>query len=368
MIFYTIKPTALPSKNQEMKIMKRTVGVILRDGKLGTIVDDVPELKDNQVLVEVYTSLISPGTEMAAARNYRNNPQGEDFKPVQFGYSNAGIILETKGDVKGLKPGMRVACMGAGAAQHANYAVVPVNLVVPIPDDVTFEQASYLSLAATSLQAVRRTDVKFGEYGAVLGQGIVGNLAAQLYQLCGARVLGWETLAIRSKIAKKCGIKTINFMRKDPVELTKAFADPYGLDFALFAFGGNAEKAFMDIKKCMKVSADGHAMGNVTLVGGCRVPVDGGAASGNLNIRVSSRTGAGYHDAAWELGKDYPAAFVQFTTQRNARELIALIAEKRLRVDPLTTHRIPLENIAEAGDLLIDHPDKAMGVILTMKH
>ena len=348
--------------------MKRMVGAVYYDGRVGIVEEEMPELKDNQVLVEVHASLISPGTEMSLARNLRKKNSPPDSAPVKFGYSNAGIILETQGDVKGLKPGMRVACMGAGAAQHTNYAAVPVNLVVPIPDEVTFEQASYLSLAATSLQAVRRTEVKLGEYGAVLGQGIVGNLAAQLYQLSGARILGWETLALRSEIAAECGIRTIDFVQNDPVEPTKAFAAPYGLDFALFAFGGDAEKAFMNIKKCMKVSADGHVMGNITLVGGCRVPVDGGAASGNLNIRVSSRTGAGYHDSAWEYGKDYPAAFVQFTTQRNARELIRLMAEKRLKVDPVTTHRLPLEKIGEAGDLLIEHPDQALGVILTMSH
>ena len=233
---------------------------------------------------------------------------------------------------------------------------------------MAFEDASYLSLAATSLQAVRRTDVKLGEYGAVLGQGIVGNLAAQLYHLCGARVIGWETLALRARIASECGIMTIDFINEDVVELTKAFASPYGLDFALFAFGGDAEKAFMNIKKCMKKSADGHEMGNITLVGGCRVPVDGGAASGNLNIKVSSRTGAGYHDSAWEYGRDYPVAFVQFTTQRNAIELIRLMAEGRLKVRPLTTHRLPLERINEAGELLIEHPDQSLGMILTMSH
>ena len=305
---------------------------------------------------------------MNLVRALRKKNAPADSAPTQFGYSNAGIILETKGDVKGLKPGMRVACMGAGAALHTNYAAVPVNLVVPIPDNVSFEQASYLSLAATALQAVRRTSVSLGEYGAVLGQGIVGNLAAQLYQLSGARVLGWETLSLRAEKAAQCGIQTIDFMKEDPVEPTKAFAAPYGLDFALFAFGGDAEKAFMDIKKCMKVSADGHAMGNITLVGGCRVPVDGGAASGNLNICVSSRTGAGYHDPAWEYGKDYPPAFVQFTTQRNAVELIRLMAEKRLLVEPLTTHRMPLEKINDAADLLVDHPDQSLGMILTMNH
>lgn len=348
--------------------MKRIVGAVYYDGHLGIKEEEMPVLKENQVLVEVHCSLISPGTEMNLVRALRAKSAPADSAPTPFGYSNAGIIIETKGDVKGLKVGMRVACMGAGAAQHTNYAAVPVNLVVPIPDSVSFEQASYLSLAATALQAVRRTSVSFGEYGAVLGQGIVGNLAAQLYQLSGARVLGWESLALRAERSAQCGIRTLDFMKEDPVELTKAFAAPYGLDFALFAFGGDAEKAFMDIKKCMKVSADGHAMGNITLVGGCRVPVDGGAASGNLNICVSSRTGAGYHDPAWEYGKDYPPVFVQFTTQRNAVELIRLMEEKRLNVDALTTHRLPLEKINDAADLLVDHPDQSLGMILTMNH
>ena len=349
--------------------MKKTTGAIFFDGQLGTVTGEIPELTPGQVLVEVHASLISPGSEMGLARMFRKNPAERSMPPMTFGYSNAGVILKTCGDVKCLKPGMRVACMGAGAAEHTNYAVVPVNLVVPIPDEVTFEEASYLSLAATALQAVRRTQVQFGEYGAVLGLGIVGNLAAQLYRLNGARVIGWESLAGRAEIAARCGIADrTDFIDADPVEATKRFAAPYGLDFALFAFGGGGERAFENIKKCMKFSADGHAMGNITLVGGCRVPVDGGAASGNLNIRVSSRTGAGYHDHDWEYGRDYPAAFVQFTTQRNARELITLIGEKRLLVTPLTTHRFELENIREAGNLLIDHPDRTLGVILTMKH
>lgn len=122
---------------------------------------------------------ISPGTEMAAAKKRRENPD-EKAEAIRFGYSNAGEIIKVRGDVKGLKVGMRVAAMGAGMALHSNYACVPVNLVVPIPDSVTYEQAAYLSLAATSLQAVRRTEPALGEYGAVLGLGIVGNIAAQL--------------------------------------------------------------------------------------------------------------------------------------------------------------------------------------------
>ena len=347
---------------------KRLTAIITGDGSLQCIKEDIPELKDHEVLIKVHASLISPGTEMAVAKMRRENPN-KDAEPIKFGYSNAGEIIKVKGDVKGLRVGMRVAAMGGGMAQHSSYACVPVNLVVPLPDSVTYEQATYLSLAATSLQAVRRTAPALGEYGAVLGLGIVGNIAAQLYRLSGARVIGWEGFRSRISIAKKCGIcDAVDFIKKDAVEATNLFASPYNLDFALFAFGGNADKALENIKKCVKISADGHEMGRIVLVGGCHLVVGGGATSGNLDFRASSRTGAGYHDHDWEYGKDYPAAFVQFTTQRNAQELIRLIAEKRLLVDPMTTHRIPVEDVAEAGDLLIDHPDRSLGVILEMGH
>jgi threonine dehydrogenase-like Zn-dependent dehydrogenase len=347
--------------------MKRLAAIITGRGEVKTRVEELPELKDNEVRIKVQASLISPGTEMMCVKTRREkfDPEAEDRN---FGYANAGEILEIKGDAKDLKVGMRVAAMGGGA-NHANYANVPVNLVVPIPDNVSYAQASYACLGATSLQAVRRADIKLGEYGMVLGQGIVGNLAAQLSRINGGRVIGWEGFSRRIAIAQECGIKDIvNFRESDPVALSREFAAPYGMDFAIMAFGGPATEAFNSVKECMKVSQDGHIMGNVVLVGGCLVEIGGGAHTGNLNIQIASRTGPGYHDPEYEYGKDYPAAFVQFTTQRNLREIISLISEKRLLVDPMTTHTMPLEQIGEAAELLINSPDKALGIVLEMPH
>ena len=122
---------------------------------------EIPELKDNEVLVRVHASLISPGTEMDMPRALRAKPAEDKSFCRQFGYSSAGEIVAVKGDVKGLEPGMRVACMGNGA-RHASYNTVPVNLVVPIPEGVSYEEAAFASLAATSLQAVRRTAPQLG--------------------------------------------------------------------------------------------------------------------------------------------------------------------------------------------------------------
>ncbi len=347
---------------------KRIAAVVTGKGEVTTRKVDLPALKPNEARIKVHASLISPGTEMNLVKVRRATPDAKVDYTV-FGYSNAGEIVEINGDCGGLKRGMRVACMGSAAANHANYANVPVNMMTPLPDNVTYEQAVYACLGATSLQAIHRTAVELGEYGMVLGLGIVGNLAAQLAQLSGARVLAWETMPSRLKTAAKCNIKnTVNFKKADPVKVAADFAAPYGMDFAVLAFGGEATAAFNQVKECMKISSDTHAMGRITLVGGCSVNIVGGAGCGNLDIRSSARTGPGYYDKAWEYGQDYPGAFIQFHTNRNLREIITLISEKRLLVDPMTTHKLPLSEVGTAADLLINTPDKAMGIVLEMSH
>ena len=347
----------------------RLVAYVDPAGRVGVKEEKIPQLAENEVLIKVHASLISPGTEMNILRMRRAQQQpGPEAEDTYFGYANAGEIIAVQGDVKGLEPGMRVAAMGGGA-KHCSYACVPVNLVVPIPEELSYEPAAFACLGATALQGVRRTMPQLGDYGAVLGLGIVGNLACQLYELSGARVLGWEGLASRIEIAKACGINnTVNFIATDALAASKEFAAPYGLDFAMLAFGGEATGVMQEIMQAMKVSADGHAMGKIILIGGCKVEIGGGACSGNLDFLASSRTGPGYHDSDWEYGADYPNVFVQFTTQRNLREIVRLMHEKRLLVELMITHRMPLQEVGKAADMLLAQPDKAMGVILQMQH
>ena len=335
------------------------------DGQVGVREVELPALQMNEVAIKVRASLISPGTEMGAVRGYRAKPDPA-AAPMPFGYACVGEVLEIKGDGRGLHPGMRVAAMGAGKALHADYVNVPINLVVPIPDSLHYEEAVYACLGATALQTVRRAEPQLSDYGLVLGMGIVGNLTMQLSRLSGARMMAWEGLAGRRRIGAACGLTDIIEPGEAAVKYAQKFAAPYGMDFAVFAFGGDATPAFEQVKEVMKLSADGHRMGRIVLVGGCKVCIDGGAASGNLDIVAASRTGAGYHDPQWELGADYPNAFVQYTTQRNLREIVRLIDEKRLVVAPLTTHRMPLREVGRAADLLVDQPDLAMGIVLEM--
>lgn len=347
---------------------KRQVAAVCGDGHIRLVEQDVPELKPGTVLVDVHASLVSPGTELGGWHNLaakREKPD-PDAKPRPFGYSNAGVVLEVGEGVAELKKGDRVACVGAGVAMHTDTAVVPHNLCAPLPDAVSFEDATYAMLAATSLMALRRAEPQLGEYAGVVGLGIVGHLAARLYQLAGCYTIGWDTIPFRTELARRCGVdEVVTVGREDPVEKTKTFTGGMGLDHAVLAFGGNADKAIESLIPAMKCSPDTHPMGVVSVVGGCTFQWP--AQCTNIDFRRASRTGPGYHDDEWETGVDYPAVFMRWTTRTNIALCLRLIAEGKLDVGSLTTHRVALTRCDEAVDEMLQDPDSVLGCVFLPK-
>jgi polar amino acid transport system substrate-binding protein len=346
---------------------KRRVAAHTGDGHICLLEEDIPPVGPGAVLVEVHASLVSPGTELngwRALSDRRKNPD-PNAEPRKFGYANSGVVIEAGDGVTDLKPGDRVACMGAGFALHTDYAVVPHNLCAPLPPAVTFAQGSFTHLAATALQALRRGQPEVGEFVAVVGLGLVGQLASRLYQLAGCYVIGWDTIPFRTEVAGRLGVDTAVLVgREDEIARTRAFTDGLGLDAAVIAFGGNADKAMQSLEACMKCSPDGHLMGRIVVVGGAQFTYK--STTTNLDIRRSSRTGAGYHDSGWEYGPDYPAVFMRWTTRSNLKLCIRLIAEGKLDVNKLTTHKIPLQNVEKEIDSLLKDPDSVLGVVFEM--
>jgi threonine dehydrogenase-like Zn-dependent dehydrogenase len=344
------------------------VAAVMGNGHIGLVEQAVPAVRPGAVLVEVYNSLVSPGTELGGWRGLRqqlDNPRA-DAKPRPFGYSNAGVVLEVGEGAEEFSPGDRVACIGGGYAMHTDYAVVPHHLCVALPEDVTFAQGSYAMLAATALHAVRRGEPELGEFVAVVGLGIVGQLTAQLHQLAGSYVIGWDTIPFRCEIARKWGIDATALVgAEDEVVLTREFTRGYGLDGAVFAFQGDGTNALKAVRECLKCTADGHRMGRIVVVGGVRFDYAFGLT--NADIREASRTGPGYHDEEWEVGRPYPPAVMRWTTRSNLELAMRLIAEGRLDVDCLTTHTIPLAEVDERISAIIGDPDSILGVVFEMK-
>jgi NADPH:quinone reductase-like Zn-dependent oxidoreductase len=82
-------------------------------------------------------------------------------QPIPLGYSCAGVVEQVGRGAEEFASGDRVACAGMGYASHAHSVFVPKNLTVKIPDGVSFEDASYVTLGAIALQGVRVADVRW---------------------------------------------------------------------------------------------------------------------------------------------------------------------------------------------------------------
>jgi len=126
--------------------------------------------------------------------------------PVPLGYSAAGVVIEVGDGVSGVRTGDRVACAGHPYAGHAEIISVPRNLVVPIPPNVEFEDASFAMLGAIAMNAVRLAEPALGERVAVIGMGLLGLLALQMLRAAGGPP------ALRRKTQRRARISGISIL------------------------------------------------------------------------------------------------------------------------------------------------------------
>jgi len=210
--------------------------VLVRSGSV--VVEDVPApmAEPGTVLVAVDHSAVSVGTELSGVRSSgtplwkralsqpenvkrvvemvrteglsktRSVVQGKLGSAAQTGYSAAGVVLELGVGVTDLAVGQRVACAGAGRANHAEVVAVPRNLVVPVPEGVGFREAATVTLGAIAMQGVRRAAPTLGETFVVIGLGILGQLTVQLLKADGCRVFGSDLDARRVDRARELGM------------------------------------------------------------------------------------------------------------------------------------------------------------------
>ena len=196
---------------------------VIQNFKTGELfVDDVPppSLSQGMVLVANRYSLISAGTERSTVKVAKasllgkarqrpdlvaqvlQNIKREGLKATlekvktkldtlkALGYSTAGEVIGYMDDDHSFQPGDRLACAGQDYASHAEIVSVPRNLVARIPDNVSFEEASFTTLGAIALQGVRQADPRLGEKVAVIGLGLLGQITCQLLKANGCRVAG----------------------------------------------------------------------------------------------------------------------------------------------------------------------------------
>jgi len=299
------------------------------------------------VLEKVATDGLASTIE--AVRNKLDQPQ-------PLGYCNVGIVAEVGEGVTGFKAGDRVGSNGG----HAELVCVPSNLCAKVPEGVSDDAAACTALAAIALHGVRLAQPTLGESFAVIGLGLIGLMTVQLLRAQGCKVLGLDLNRVRLELARGFGAETFDLAQgTDPIAAAMAFSMGRGIDGVLIAASTqSSDPVRQAARMCRK-------RGRIVLVGVTGLELSRAEFyEKELIFQVSCSYGPGRYDPEYEeKGRDYPLGYVRWTEQRNFEAVLDMMADKRLDVQPLITHRFPVQDAAKAYAVITgDAP--ALGVLL----
>lgn len=352
---------------------------------------EVPKpVNEDRIEIKVINSCISAGTEMSNVNITKKSlieramSQPKEVKTaIEFaknngilktinrvkgvldggkptGYSIAGIITNVPKNSK-FKIGDRVAAAGAGMANHAEYVSVPENLVMKMPDELSFEWASTVTLGGIAMQGVRRCELTIGETCVVVGAGILGLIAFQILKASGVRVIVTDIDNNRLNLAKELGVDLcVNPLEEDALKIANQYTGGYGVDAVLFTAATGSNKPLSDSFNMCK------RKGRVVLVGVSGMEIDrADIYKKELDFMISTSYGPGRYDNNYEeKGLDYPFAYVRWTENRNMQEYLRLISEEKVKIQPLISAKFPIEKVTEAYESLEDSNKKPIIILL----
>jgi len=170
---------------------------------------DESAIGPHDVIVKTHRTLISPGTELARLQGKLtfDTETPPEYPMDIVGYANIGTVLEAGGETR-VKPGDRVYTMG----NHVTIARVDARsmLCVPVPGGIADEDAVFARMATVSMTTLITTFARPGDNVAVVGLGLVGNLAAQVFQASGYRVNAFDLFPHRREIARQAEITSVH--------------------------------------------------------------------------------------------------------------------------------------------------------------
>jgi predicted dehydrogenase/threonine dehydrogenase-like Zn-dependent dehydrogenase len=275
-------------------------------------------------------------------------------EPMPLGYSSAGIVLECGAGVQEFKPGDRVASAGP----HAGVVSVSRNLCARIPDEVSFEDAAYTSVASIALEGVRLARVTLGERVLVIGLGLIGQISVALLKAQGCRVFGTDVAEGRLELARRLGADAVG--TGSAREAVRDFSGGQGVDAVIITAATSSNEPIEFAAEAARTR------GRIVLVGvvGLDLPRPPFFAK-ELEFTVSSSLGPGRGDPLYEdMGRDYPFGHVRWTARRNMEAVLDLIAQGKLPVQALTSHRFPIDRGAEAYELITAGQEPFLGIVL----
>ena len=368
-----------------------------RTGEITVEEVPLPQLLPGCVLVRIAASVVSAGTERVSAEFARKSllqkaqsrpdlvrevihkvQRDGIFSAIQAvrsrldqpqnpGYSGAGAVIAVGEGVTDLQPGDRVACAGAGFAVHAEVACVPRLLVARIPahaiagNEVSFEEAAFATLGAVALHGIRTAEAKLGDQVAVIGLGLLGQLTVQLLKAAGCSVLGVDIDATRADLARQLGADGTASSASAFRDLCLEKSRGTGVDSVLIM----AETSSSEPVNLAGAIARDRAI--VVAVGTVGMEIERKAYyEKELDFRVSRSYGPGRYDSAYEQkGRDYPIGYVRWTETRNMEAFVQFVADRKVNVRSLITHRFSIERAQSAYDLITSKArEPFLGVVI----
>lgn len=363
-----------------------------RSGELSVAEVPVPANQRGRLLVRTAASLISAGTERMAVElgqkslvgKARERPDlvkqviqkvkteglGNTMNAVRarldstsaLGYSAAGIVVEVGEGITEFRAGDRVACAGAGYASHAEVICVPQNLCVQLPPQVSFESGAFGTLGAIALQGVRLAEPTLGESVVVIGLGLLGQLTVQLLKANGCRVFGLDLDSAKMQLALELGADAVSLSGAETKREVMQWTRGRGADAVVITAATMSDEP---VRLAGEIS---RLKGRVVAVGlvGLNVPRNL-YYDRELSLTVSRSYGPGRYDPEFEeRGHDYPFAYVRWSETRNLEAFLDLVAQQRINIERLISHRFPIEEGERAYDLITgETKEPYLGVVLT---
>jgi 2-desacetyl-2-hydroxyethyl bacteriochlorophyllide A dehydrogenase len=318
------------------------------------------DLGENEALVRAEYSIVSSGTEGAGytdlVRQMLNLQNLRLEYPRRTGYGHLGRVIAVGPNTRDLHPGDRVLSF----SRHASIATLRAaseytRFAIPVPDDVDGKKAVLTRMGGVAITAIRSSTVQPGDRVAVIGLGLVGNLAAQLFQLAGARVVGLDPVAKRREVARACGIReVIDPTAGDPVAAIREWSgDGQGAEVVVEAVGRS------DL--VMQAVEMTRRFGEVILLGSPRAHLTADVTPTFTRIHLLAIRMIGALEGTYPFHGTTER--VRFSVESNFRQVLGCIAEERLVVAPLISHVLSPRRCQDAYDGLTKTPSEFTGVI-----
>ncbi|MFC1715126.1 zinc-binding alcohol dehydrogenase [Candidatus Poribacteria bacterium] len=303
----------------------------------------VPQPGSGKVLIRTVSSLISAGTELGTQEQKRD-------RNIYTGYSNAGEIIAVGEGVEDYQIGDRVLSLG----QHASHVIASTEpqALVKIPDSVSFDEGSFGVLGSISIHGIRKARIELGEFVAITGMGLVGQLALQLASKTGYEALiAIDPCEARLQIASKFGATHIlNPDKPDLKSEISSITRGHGLDVTIEASGYPSALLYI-----FDLSRIGGRIVQLGSIWHRVVEVD------FMDFHLKELVLIGCHQPKCPTAE---TVYFPWTQQYNRAQILRMIADKRLDVGSLISHKLPYHEAEEVYRLLRDEKDKALGVIL----